>query len=139
MHLSRNLFFTLSCQNMMLQFLDGIWQEYGLGLQAHCQQIATRSACAGAIAQTETFTNPRGADAGTGLQPARLDLAELDKLAEKFLMKSLAEYTHCSYNSGQTYFLTFCQWANIEAVSVIRVTVVLRCDLHGKRKAETPQ
>ena len=107
MHLSLNLFIFLSCQDMMLHF----WIAYSRSRDWAYRHTVNEStlvlSVAGAISQAGTFTNSNGAEAGTGLQPASLDLAQLDKLVEKFIMKSLAESTHHSYHSGQTYFLTF--------------------------------
>ena len=63
------------------------------------------------IRQARAITSPRGAQVRTGSQPAGLDLTQLDKLAEKFLGKSLAQSTQRSHRSGQNHFLVFCQQA----------------------------
>ena len=69
-----------------------------------------------AVSQARTISGARGVVAGTSNQPARLDVAELDRFADRLLAKSLAESTQRSYRSGQNRFLTFCRRVNVRAV-----------------------
>ena len=62
-----------------------------MGQQMLCPEVTISPSCHRYHQPGEN--HHRGAQASAGGQPARLDIAELDKLAENFFRKSLAEST----------------------------------------------
>ena len=117
MHLSTSLFLLLASYEV------SILAEHIAELENGPADALSRGTCnyqffLGTISQARTFGGTRGAQASAS-QPARLDITELDKLAEKFYRKSLAESSQStlhSYHSGQSHFLAFCHHVNIRAL-----------------------
>ena len=64
-----------------------------------------------------------GAGPGADTSQARLDLAELDRLAEIFFSRGLADSTQKAYRSSQKRFITFCRDGGLVAVPASEATL----------------
>ena len=96
-----------------------LWAEH---LPGKCNGAADALSCDDRILFLSQVTSaqrdPGRVGRGPGAQTAGLDIKELNRAAQKYYPKGLAESTQRSYWSAQKRFLTFCDEGKFRAVPV---------------------
>ena len=112
MHLIRSLFFFAAKYNLILLpvHLPGLDNSAADALSRNDLSLLSLS---GSISTTPTRPNSVRVAPSTGATSPGLDIASLGELVHKFFSKGLAQSTLRSYNSGQIWYLSFCDGCNV--------------------------